>query len=92
MLVNLDQNVDSKVTLEGTAENAKAGATVTVDNVPVYVSGVDRWDQATAGKKVSVTGTLRKKGGQPVVNAQGEPSTGIPNSRFLIEAPSWSLV
>ena len=90
--MNLDQNVDTKVTIEGTAENAKAGAAVTVGSVPVYVSGLDRWDAATDGKRVSVTGTLRKKGGQPVVNAKGEHSTGNPNSRFVIEAPSWSVV
>jgi len=90
--MSLDQQVGTKVTIRGTARNAAAGAVVlTDDRTPVYVAGLDRWDRATDGKQISASGTLRKVGGDPVVNDRGEHSHGVPGDRFVLEQPTWTV-
>jgi hypothetical protein len=51
------------VTLEGTAENAKAGAIVMAkDGSPVYIDGLeDGWPADVSRKRVRVTGVLREE-------------------------------
>ena len=66
--MSLDQKVGTQVTIDGTARNAMAGAVVLLaDRTPVYVDGVESWDDATDGKKISASGTLRKRGIEPPV-------------------------
>lgn len=90
--MSLEQKINSKVTIEGVARNAAAGAVVlTDDRTPVYVAGLERWDRAFDGKNVSASGTLRREAGDDVVNAKGEHSHGIPDGRFVLEAPTWTL-
>ncbi len=75
--MSLAQQINTQVTLEGTARNAKAGAIVQVeDRTPVYVDGLERWDRAVDGKPVSASGMLRKQGADDVVGENGEHSTG----------------
>ena len=89
---DLNQQVDREVTIEGTARNAAGGAVVlTDDRTPVYVDGLEAWDRKTDGKKVKAKGTLRRRGGQQTVNAQGEHSHGIPGERYVLEKPTWSV-
>lgn len=90
--MSLDQKVGTHVTIEGTARNAMAGAVVlTADRTPIYVDGLERWDGAFDGKKISASGTLRKRGGDDVVNDAGEHASGIAGSHFVLEQPSWAL-
>ena len=90
--MGLEQQIDSKVTITGTARNAMAGAVVlTADRTPVYVAGLDRWDRAFDGKQVSASGTLRREAGDEVVNSKGEHSHGIAGGRFVLEGPTWTL-
>jgi hypothetical protein len=90
--MGLEQMIDSKVTINGVARNAAAGAVVlTEDRTPVYVEGLERWDRTLDGKQVSATGTLRREAGDQVVNAKGEYSTGIASGRFVLEGPTWAL-
>ena len=90
--MDLQSKVGRQVTIEGTARNAAAGAVVlTDDRTPIYVDGLERWDRATDGKKVSASGTLRKRGGDQVVNDRGEYRHGTPGDRFVLEQPSWKV-
>jgi hypothetical protein len=90
--MDLQDKVDSKVTIEGTARNAALGAVVlTDDRTPVYVDGLESWDRATDGKKVSASGMLGKCGGDQLVNAAGEYRHGVPGDRFVLEQPSWTV-
>ncbi|NVB78382.1 MAG: hypothetical protein HOV81_08325 [Kofleriaceae bacterium] len=90
--MSLDSKVDSHVTIQGTARNAMAGAVVlTEDRTPVYLDGVERWERTVDGKRVSATGTLRRLGGDEVVNDKGEHSHGIPGGRFVLEQPTWTV-
>ena len=90
--MSLDQKVGTQVTVQGTARNAMAGAVVlTDDRTPVYVEGLERWDSSFDGKKVNASGTLRKRGGDDVVNDRGEHSSGIAGDHFVLEQPTWAL-
>jgi hypothetical protein len=90
--MSLEQQIGTQVTIEGTARNAMAGAVVlTPDRTPVYVAGLERWDSAFDGKKISATGTLRKESPDDVVAANGDASSGIGSSRFVLEQPTWAL-
>jgi YD repeat-containing protein len=44
--------------LEGTAQDAKAGAVLMLDKDIIYVDGLDRWPDHLIGKKVRVKGVL----------------------------------
>lgn len=90
--MSLEQQVGSQVTIEGTARNAMAGAVVlTADRTPVYVDGLERWDGAFDGKKISASGTLRKRGADDVVAGNGEQASGIGADHFVLEQPTWAL-
>jgi hypothetical protein len=90
--MSLDQQVGSNVTIEGMARNAMAGAIVqTADRTPIYIDGLERWDKAHDGKQVSASGTLRREGGDEVVNSKGERSSGFATGRFILEGATWKL-
>jgi hypothetical protein len=89
---DLTQKVDSKVTVEGVARNAALGAVVLMDDrTPVYVDGVEAWDKAVDGKKISASGTLRRRSAGSLVNDRGEYSHGVPGDRYVLEQPSWTV-
>lgn len=90
--MSLDTKVNTQVTIEGTARNAMAGAVVLMpDRTPVYVAGLERWDSQFDGKKISASGTLRKRGGDDTQGANGEVSSGISGDHFVLEQPTWAL-
>ena len=89
--MKLDHKIDTEVTIESVAENASQGAIVSVGRTPVYIDGMERWDRAHAGKKVSVTGTLRREAGDDVESPTGEYSHGVPGGRFILESATWKL-
>lgn len=90
--MSLDDKIGTQVTIQGVARNAMAGAVVlTDDRTPVYVDGLERWDGAVDGKSIRATGTLRKRGGDDVVDDKGQYSSGVPSARFVLEQPSWTL-
>lgn len=90
--MSLEDKVGKTVTIQGVARNAMAGAVVlTDDRTPVYVAGLDRWDRTTDGKQVKATGTLRKHGGDDVVDGSGNYSSGVPGDRFVLEQPTWTV-
>jgi hypothetical protein len=89
--MSLADRVGSKVTVEGTARNGAAGAVVVTSDGPVYLDGLESWDKATDGKRVSARGVLRVQAGGNLVNAKGEHSHGVPGERLVIEAATWNL-
>lgn len=84
--------VGERITVEGTAANAKMGAMVQLKNVAIFVDGQDRWpDDWPADARVRVTGVVEKRDDMPVV-APGEPvSSGVEGSptRYLLTDPRW---
>ena len=88
--MDLAQKVGEQITIDSVAENASQGAVVTVGRTPVYIDGLERWDKATRGQQVSVTGTLRlEPGDDELVNDKVEHSTGVPSGRYILDGATW---
>jgi hypothetical protein len=86
------QHVDQQVTLDGVAMDAFSGAVVMLaDNIPIYVDGLDEWDDALFKKRLHVSGTLRRRqlGADPGPNAKGEYSHGKFGAELVIEDATW---
>jgi len=63
---------EQEKTVSGKAYNAKAGAVLMIDeDTPVYIEGMDEWDDDMVGKKVKLTGVLRPKQIYPEVDTEG---------------------
>lgn len=58
--LDLDSKLDQRVVLSGIAENGKAGALLTIGEQPIYIEGLESWDESLYGKKVTVEGVLRR--------------------------------
>ena len=88
----LAKHVGQQAEIRGTARNAMAGAVIlTEDRTPVYIAGLERWDDATDGSEVRARGTLRRGSAAPQAstNAQGEVSHGMDGDNFILQSASW---
>ena len=91
---NYDAMLDQEVTISGVARNARMGAVVlTSDRTPVFVLGLEEWDDDLDGEPIQATGTLRRKSlaPDPVVDADGNHSHGIAGTNLVLEGAAWSL-
>ena len=93
-----------KVSVEGTALNAKLGAYLQLSKPPtsIWIDSLSFWPEKYRGKRVSVTGTVIERYDLPVyLQENGEPvRTGIPvpegrdlkcaGKRYLLENARWS--
>lgn len=76
------------VTVDGIAADAKRGAVVLVNDIPYYLSGLDRWPRALLGTRVRASGRL-------VYLPGDEPN---PNTQYMVgpvrvlEEPCWATV
>jgi hypothetical protein len=83
-----------QITALGQAFDAHSGAVVMLsDRTPLYVAGLDCWDDDFLRKQVRVSGVLRRRklAPDPTVNAKGEVSHGKEGSDFVIEEAHWEL-
>jgi hypothetical protein len=79
-------------TIEGKAEDAKACAVVVLDSGDVvYIAGVDSWPSEILGRRVKVTGVLKRKKliMDPVTGADGGISQGAWGKQTVLEGASW---
>jgi hypothetical protein len=88
------EHVGNAVTFRGKAENAAAGAVITVGpGKPIYISGLRAWDPELEGRPVEVTGVVRRREGQvPPPLPGGIPRHGIPSATFVIDGAEWEAV
>lgn len=92
--------VGQKVTLEGTAADAKLGALLVGDGGSVWIDGLDRWPEGLSGggdkgKRLRVTGTVIKRDDLPVfVEKPGElPRGGEPvPAEKEVEKAKWRFL
>ena len=78
------------MTIRGTSQNASHGAVViTESDTPVYINGIQEWDNCIVGKPIIVTGTLRRRSLVPKVSssANGEVSHGIDGKSYILDNP-----
>jgi hypothetical protein len=86
MWEDLQSRVDEPVTVVGTAQNAAAGAIVSLDGRPVYVSELEQWPPELVGRNVEVSGVLVF---YPAPQAEGRTIHKLSDSYGLKDA-SWS--
>lgn len=87
MWEDLQSRVDEQVTVVGTARNAAAGAIVSLDGRPVYVSELEQWPPELVGRKVEVSGVLVF---YPAPQAEGRTIHKLSDS-YALEDASWSV-
>lgn len=67
-----DESAEQETTISGKAENLKAGAVLMIDdNTPVFIEGMNEWDDDLIGKKMKLTGILRRKQIYPQIKNEG---------------------
>ena len=100
-----ESQLGQTITVTGTAQNLKLGATVDTEKGMIWLDGVDTWPDDLNGKKVEVKGTVIERHDLPVFieKKEGEPQvSGMPvpegtdlkkaSHRYLLENPSWEAV
>ncbi|HEY1712254.1 MAG TPA: hypothetical protein VGG07_05095 [Solirubrobacteraceae bacterium] len=87
MWEDLQSRLDEHVTVVGTAQNAAAGAIVSLDGRPVYVSELEQWPPELVGRNVEVSGVLVF---YPAPQAEGRTIHKLSDSYGLKDA-SWSV-
>ena len=88
---NIDNEVGHNITVRGTARNAKLGAIVLIDELPIHVAGLERWKAALIGKPIEVTGTLAKTDGHlSQTNEFGLVSAGTDGPIYTLVNPKVS--
>ncbi len=86
--------VDERVTLIGTARDAKGGAMlVKEDGGTLYVKGLGAWPDELHGKSVSVTGIVRREKliPDPKTDDAGAVSQGAFGDQTVIDEAAWKL-
>ena len=85
--------VGQNVTLIGVAYDAHSGAMLLLsDETPVFISGLDCWDDEWDRKTLKVSGTLRNKelAPDPEVNEDGEVSHGMFGNSLILDGATWT--
>lgn len=91
--VNLKASIGKRVTLKGTAGNAKGGAVVvTTSGSTVYLVELDEWPPELEGRAVEVSGRLDRK--QHIPEATTDPVTGAISAgargkQWVLEGAVW---
>ena len=74
-----------RVTVTGTAGNAKLGSAVTIADLVVYCLGIPAWPDAVSGKPVTVRGTLEQTDRfEATTGPNGEVSAGTGGAVFVL--------
>jgi len=90
----LEATLNQRVTVDGTARNAHAGAVVlTAERTPVFVNGLLEWPDADHGKSVQATGVLTRKSlaPDPTVGADGGHTHGIEGTNYVLDDAAWTF-
>ncbi|HLO86237.1 MAG TPA: hypothetical protein VK203_14685 [Nostocaceae cyanobacterium] len=87
-----ENQINQCLSIHGVAKNAKLGAIVlTCQNIPIYVEGVQSWENDVLNQPVAVTGVLRLQKLTPVsvVSLNGGHSAGVEGDIYILENPSF---
>jgi len=84
--MDLGSKIGQRVVLKSVAANGKAGALITIQEQPVYIEGMERWNESLLGRKVTVEGVLRQEVIFPQVGSSSDiPVQGMSGAAFYIE-------
>ena len=89
----MEEQLGRRVTLRGKARNALGGALVVPFGcIPVYVGGLAAWGRAVAGKRVEVTGVLRRRAlDSPPHQVSAGGDGGTLDEVYVIDDAEWTL-
>ena len=91
----VEKVIGQKVTLSGTAKDAKAGAVlITTDETVIYIKELDSWAPELVDQQVSVTGVLKKEKliPDPEIDKNGGISSGATGTQLVLEKAEYSKV
>jgi hypothetical protein len=92
--LDFEAKINKRITIHGIAQNAMLGAMIeTSDYSPIYMEGIEEWENSILKKSIVVTGVLRRRklAPDPVVSPKGEISHGISGESFVLENPTWTI-
>ncbi|MHA2299205.1 MAG: hypothetical protein ACXAEU_15300 [Candidatus Hodarchaeales archaeon] len=84
----IEKLIGQKVTLHGTARDAKAGAVIiTSDRDVIYIKGLASWSSELTDKLISVSGILKKEKliPNPTIDDNGAISSGASGDQLVLE-------
>ena len=89
-----DEN--QQVTMNGVAENAKAGPLLLVDGThPILLEGIDDWGDETVGKEVAVEAIVRRQPSFPAMNDTDDreemQGTATGGDQWVLEVTSFKI-
>ena len=86
-----DTRIGEEVSITGIAGNGAAGAFVYADHEPYYLAAVESWDADIEGRRVTVTGVLRRRPAQVTPDEPpDEHSHGLAADTYVIDDSTWS--
>lgn len=86
------KHVGQKVTFRGNALTGAGGAIVMAGAEPVYIDGLEAWDEPLEGRAVEVSGVLRvRESGMPTPAPGDLPLHGIDEDTFVLDDARWAL-
>ncbi len=91
--MKLEKFIGQKITLIGTAKDAKGGAVIiTTDTHVIYIKGLDFWSSELLDKHVSVSGLLKQEKfiPDPVLSKNGGISCGAIGEQLVLEKAEYS--
>ena len=85
--LNLKELLNKEVTLTGMAKDAKGGAVLLINEMPIYLKGLSSWSDDHFGKIIKVNGLLRdeKMIPDPHVDEDGAISQGAFGKQLVLE-------
>jgi hypothetical protein len=92
--MQLEELIDQKVTLHGTARNAKGGPVIiTKDNNVIYFKNLESWPPELEGKQIIMSGLLKKEKfiPDPIIDENGAISCGAKGMQFVLENAEYSV-
>lgn len=86
-------HVGERITVTGTAVDARAGAVVVLaDNTPIHLPGLSEWDDGVSCRTIEASGILRVRPSRiPATPAGGDHHHGV-GETFILDQPSWVVV
>ncbi len=91
--MDLEKLIGKKVTLHGTAKDAKGGAVIiTPDEYVIYIKNLESWSPELEGKQISVRGVLKEEKiiPDPLINKNGGISCGATGDQLVLEKAEYS--
>jgi hypothetical protein len=92
---SLTDRIDMPATMQGEAADTKAGAVLALDDESlIYIDGLDYWPDDVRGKRLEVSGVLRRKQAIPPAGAPGDAliRQGAGGDQFVLEDARWSVL